>query len=63
MILGLRLKWHKKNDGKKANESALDISDLDPNVGKWILAKLKAFMDGAKVPDTWPQFHHNAGFL
>lgn len=37
---------------KKGNESALDIWNTDPNVGKCIQAKLKAFMDGAKVLDT-----------
>lgn len=37
-----------KGTMKKGNESALDIWNIDPNVGKWIQAKLKAFMDGAK---------------
>lgn len=47
---------------RKGNESAFDVWNIDPNVGKWIQAKLKAFMHGAKVLDIWPQFRENAGF-
>lgn len=47
---------------KKANESARDLWNTGPNVGKWIQAKLKAFMAEAKVLDPWLQFCSNAGF-
>lgn len=40
---------------KKVNESALHIWNRDPNVGKWIQAKLKAFM--AFEAKSWTHDH------